>query len=43
MLSGVRESEPDTNEREPQVHPGHDFMFVLDGAVRLTLGDDITS
>lgn len=24
---------------EPQVHPGHDFMFVLEGTVNLTLGE----
>jgi quercetin dioxygenase-like cupin family protein len=24
---------------EPKVHPGHDWMFVLDGPVLLTLGD----
>ena len=30
--------EPDAPDPEPQVHPGHDFMFVLDGTVRLTLG-----
>lgn len=28
----------DAPDPEPQVHPGHDFMFVLDGVVRLTLG-----
>jgi len=32
--------EADAAAPEPQVHPGHDFMFVLDGTVRLTLGDD---
>ena len=31
--------DPDAPAPEPQVHPGHDFMFVLDGSVRLTLGD----
>lgn len=31
--------EPDAPRAEPQVHPGHDFMFVLDGTVRLTLGE----
>lgn len=31
--------EPDAPPPVPQVHPGHDFMFVLDGTVRLTLGD----
>lgn len=31
--------QPDAPEPEPQVHPGHDFMFVLDGTVRLTLGE----
>lgn len=29
-----------TNQRpEPRVHPGHDWMFVLSGRVRLTLGE----
>ena len=31
--------EADAPAPEPQVHPGHDFMFVLDGTVRLTLGE----
>lgn len=31
--------EPQSSDPEPQVHPGHDFMFVLEGSVRLTLGD----
>lgn len=31
--------EPDAPRVQPQVHPGHDFMFVLDGTVRLTLGE----
>ncbi len=31
--------EPDAPRPEAQVHPGRDFMFVLDGTVRLTLGD----
>lgn len=31
--------EPDAPEPTPQVHPGHDFMFVLDGTVRLSLGE----
>ena len=30
--------EPNAPDPEPQVHPGHDFMFVLEGTVRLTLG-----
>jgi len=29
----------DAPEPEPQVHPGHDFMFVLHGTVQLTLGE----
>ena len=28
----------DAPKPEPQIHPGHDFMFVLSGTVRLTLG-----
>lgn len=31
--------EPSESAPEPQVHPGHDWMFVLSGAVALTLGD----
>lgn len=31
--------EPGRRHGEPQVHPGHDWFFVLTGAVRLTLGD----
>jgi transcriptional regulator with XRE-family HTH domain len=31
--------EPTTHQLEPQVHPGHDWFFVLSGAVELTLGD----
>ena len=31
--------EPTDRPAEPQVHPGHDWMFVLSGRVRLTLGD----
>lgn len=31
--------EPGGPEPEPQVHPGHDFMFVLSGTVELILGD----
>ncbi len=27
--------------REPQVHPGHDWFFVLSGTIRLTLGDRV--
>ena len=31
--------EPDGGPPDPQVHPGHDWFFVLSGAVRLILGD----
>ena len=31
--------EPRAPRREPAVHPGHDWFFVLSGAVLLTLGD----
>lgn len=31
--------EPGGRPPEPQVHPGHDWLFVLDGRVRLTLGE----
>lgn len=31
--------EPTDREVDPKVHPGHDWMFVLDGRVLLTLGD----
>ncbi len=31
----------DRPPREPQVHPGHDWFFVLSGTVRLTLGDRV--
>lgn len=31
--------EPDDGPPDPQVHPGHDWFFVLSGAVRLILGD----
>lgn len=31
--------EPSTDEPDPQVHPGHDWFFVLSGVVELTLGD----
>lgn len=31
--------EPGRTPPEPQVHPGHDWLFVLSGAVRLTLGE----
>jgi mannose-6-phosphate isomerase-like protein (cupin superfamily) len=35
--------EPTRKVAEPRVHPGHDWFFVLEGRVRLTLGDrDIT-
>ncbi|WP_241248920.1 XRE family transcriptional regulator [Rhodococcus sp. X156] len=30
---------PTAERREPRVHPGHDWMFVLSGRVRLTLGE----
>jgi transcriptional regulator with XRE-family HTH domain len=31
--------EPSGRPATPQVHPGHDWLFVLSGRVRLTLGD----
>jgi transcriptional regulator with XRE-family HTH domain len=31
--------EPTGSMPEPRVHPGHDWFFVIDGRVRLTLGD----
>ena len=31
--------EPTRRRPEPRVHPGHDWFFVLDGRVRLTLGE----
>ena len=31
--------EPERPERAPVVHPGYDWFFVLNGTVRLTLGD----
>jgi transcriptional regulator with XRE-family HTH domain len=31
--------EPSDRRPEPKVHPGHDWMFVLDGTVELTLGE----
>lgn len=31
--------EPGGRDPEPQVHPGHDWLFVLTGRVRLVLGD----
>jgi quercetin dioxygenase-like cupin family protein len=35
--------EPTRRAAEPRVHPGYDWFFVLEGRVRLTLGDrDIT-
>ena len=35
--------EPTRQRPEPRVHPGRDWFFVLDGRIRLTLGDrDIT-
>jgi transcriptional regulator with XRE-family HTH domain len=30
--------EPAATDPEPQVHPGHDWFYVLEGRVRLTLG-----
>lgn len=30
--------EPGTQPTEPQVHPGHDWLYVLEGRIRLTLG-----
>lgn len=35
--------EPTRTRAEPRVHPGHDWFFVIEGRVRLTLGErDIT-
>jgi transcriptional regulator with XRE-family HTH domain len=31
--------EPGTRPAVPQVHPGHDWLYVLSGRVRLTLGE----
>jgi quercetin dioxygenase-like cupin family protein/DNA-binding XRE family transcriptional regulator len=31
--------EPTERQPEPRVHPGHDWFFVLEGRVRLTLGE----
>jgi transcriptional regulator with XRE-family HTH domain len=31
--------EPTGQPSEPRVHPGHDWFYVLDGRIRLTLGD----
>lgn len=31
--------EPTDSTPEPQVHPGHDWFFVISGAIELTLGD----
>lgn len=31
--------EPTRRRPEPRVHPGHDWFFVLEGRVRLSLGD----
>lgn len=31
--------EPTRNAPEPRVHPGHDWFFVLEGKVRLVLGE----
>lgn len=33
--------DPTDTAPEPQVHPGHDWLFVLSGRVRLTLGDRV--
>lgn len=30
--------EPTDDPPDPQVHPGHDWLFVMDGAVEVTLG-----
>ena len=35
--------DPSRPRREPQVHPGYDWFFVLSGRIRLTLGDRIIS
>lgn len=31
--------EPGAPTTEPQVHPGHDWLYVLEGRIRLTLGE----
>lgn len=31
--------EPTEHPPEPRVHPGHDWFYVLDGRIRLTLGE----
>jgi transcriptional regulator with XRE-family HTH domain len=31
--------EPTEHRSEPRVHPGHDWLYVLDGRIRLTLGE----
>ena len=31
--------EPAVRRPEPRVHPGHDWFYVLDGRIRLTLGE----
>lgn len=31
--------EPAAKRPEPQVHPGHDWLFVLSGCLRLTIGE----
>jgi len=31
--------EPDAKRPEPQVHPGHDWLFVLSGRLQLTIGE----
>lgn len=39
MVSFKVRFEPVLEDPEPQVHPGHDWVFVLAGAVQLTLGE----
>lgn len=39
MVSFKVRLEPVDIDPEPQVHPGHDWMFVIDGAIELTLGE----
>ena len=31
--------EPTSTSPEPRVHPGHDWLYVLEGRIRLTLGE----
>lgn len=33
--------EPPASSSEPRVHPGHDWFYVLEGRVRLVLGDRV--